>query len=350
MNENQNQNQIQNLADDEIDLRELIAFIWKKKVVIIAIALIAAVITGLFSMFVLTPVYDTRLNIVINMPETYHTRYGDYTLPITSNEQYINLITSNDVILNTIRDMGYDTDEVTVDTLRKSISIETGDAKTNVKQNSFIVKVSADSPQKSLKLAENLYENYIDFLDAMTKERAISYYENYFNVQIITLENSLTSVTEILKRNEELLAQTPQTINQKEAMQAVKEDLPNTSGFVVLENIINPNYTKIEADIVGNKQSINSMENSIEKYKTYLNEIAEEKKLIDEYYKTGKASRLETSIIGVVETSVYLPSPPVAPTKKTSPSNAKNAIIGGLLGGMLAVAIVFIKDYWWKKA
>lgn len=350
MNENQNQNQIQNLADDEIDLRELFVLFWKKKVVIIAIALIAAVITGLFSMFVLTPVYDTRLNIVINMPETYHTRYGDYTLPITSNEQYINLITSNDVILNTIRDMGYDTDEVTVDTLRKSIAIETGDAKANVKQNSFIVKVSADSPQNSLKLAENLYENYIDFLDAMTKERAISYYDNYFNVQIITLENSLTSVTEILKRNEELLAQTPQTINQKEAMQAVKEDLPNTSGFVVLENIINPNYTKIEADIVGNKQSINSMENSIEKYKTYLNEIAEEKKLIDEYYKTGKASRLETSIIGVVETSVYLPSPPVAPTKKTSPSNAKNAIIGGLLGGMLAVAIVFIKDYWWKKA
>lgn len=350
MNENQNQNQIQNLADDEIDLRELFMLFWKKKVVIIAIALIAAVITGLFSMFVLTPVYDTRLNIVINMPETYHTRYGDYTLPITSNEQYINLITSNDVILNTIRDMGYDTDEVTVDTLRKSIAIETGDAKANVKQNSFIVKVSADSPQNSLKLAENLYENYIDFLDAMTKERAISYYDNYFNVQIITLENSLTSVTEILKRNEELLAQTPQTINQKEAMQAVKEDLPNTSGFVVLENIINPNYTKIEADIVGNKQSINSMENSIEKYKTYLNEIAEEKKLIDEYYKTGKASRLETSIIGVVETSVYLPSPPVAPTKKTSPSNAKNAIIGGLLGGMLAVAIVFIKDYWWKKA
>jgi len=34
---------------------------------------------------------------------------------------------------------------------------------------------------------------------------------------------------------------------------------------------------------------------------------------------------VESNLIGVVETSIYLPSPPGAPSQKTSPSNARNA-------------------------
>jgi len=54
--------------------------------------------------------------------------------------------------------------------------------------------------------------------------------------------------------------------------------------------------------------------------------------------------------LGVVETSIYLPSPPVAPSKKTSPSNARNAALGLVIGGMLGVGISLIKEYWVKKA
>src|SRR5690554_1470030 len=83
--------------EDEIDLRELFTAIWKNKYIIIGIALIAAILAGLYSMFVLSPVYQTKMDIVISMPEKYHTPYGDYSLPITSNQEYINLITSNRV-------------------------------------------------------------------------------------------------------------------------------------------------------------------------------------------------------------------------------------------------------------
>ena len=94
-----------NTYEDEIDLRELIMALWRSKYIIISIAIIAAILTGLYSMFMLSPVYQTRLDIVINMPEQYPTRFGDYTLPLTTNDQYINLITSNQVLTNTIRDM-----------------------------------------------------------------------------------------------------------------------------------------------------------------------------------------------------------------------------------------------------
>lgn len=333
--------------EGEIDLRELFMALWKRKIMIISVALMGAILAGLFSIFVLSPVYDTKLNIVINMPETYNTRYGEYTLPITTNDQYINLITSNNVLINTVKDMGYNAGEVTVEGLKNRISISKVETKAiDVEQNSFDVTVSADDPQEALKLAQTLYDNYIEFADVMTKERAIKYYINQFSVDIKTLELSLKTTQELLKKNEKLLTQTPQTINQKAAMSQVTD----TKDIVVLENIINPNYTKVENDIIVNKQTINSIEEAIRTKNESLSQLDMEKKAIEKYYKTGNEAKLDSGLIGVIETSIYLPSPPVAPTQKTSPSNLMNTAIGLVIGGMLGVMIALVKEYWLKKA
>jgi len=45
-------------------------------------------------------------------------------------------------------------------------------------------------------------------------------------------------------------------------------------------------------------------------YNNYLEELDVESQAIYKYYITGEAEKLESSIIVVVETSVYLPSPP----------------------------------------
>lgn len=329
----------------EVDLRDLFLALWKHKVMIVSITLTGAILVGLFSMFILSPVYDSKLNIVISMPETYITRYGEYKLPITTNEQYIDLINSNDVLIKTIQDMGYS--DVTLENLKKQISIgKTAAKSTDVVQNSFEVTVSADNPKEALNLAQTLYDNYIEFADVMTKERAINYYINYFKVDKNSQDILLKSAREILKKNEELLAKTPETINQKDAMSQVSD----TKDFVVLENIINPNYTKIENDIILKEQEIDTIEDTIRSNIENLAQLDIEKKAIEKYYETGKEAKLDSSLIGVVETSIYLPSPPVAPTQKTSPSNSRNAAIGLILGGMLACGIALIREYWLKKA
>jgi capsular polysaccharide biosynthesis protein len=345
---NTNQNYEQNSAD-EIDLRDLFLTFWRQKVLIISITLIVAILTGLFSVFVLSPVYNSKLNIVISMPETYKTRFGEYTLPITTNQQYMKLITSNNVVLNTMKDLEYSSGEVTLEDLKDRITIGSIITTEGIEQNSFDVTVSADNPQEAQKFAEALYENYVEFLDVMTKERAVTYYYDKYSTDIKSLKISLESDKEILKKNEELLAETSQTINQKEAMQEIQSQ-NNESDFVVLENIINPNYTKIENDIILNKQLIYTDENFISVYTDYLEELDIEKQAIAKYYETGNTEKLESNIIGIVNTSVYLPSPPAAPTRKTSPSNAKNVVIGGFLGGMIGVLSALIKNYWFKKA
>ncbi len=331
--------------EDEIDLKELFMILWKRKKIIVSFTLIAALLSGMFSMFILSPVYDAKLNIVISMPEKYITNYGEYVLPISTNEQYINLITSNDVLSNTIKAMGYNPEKVTYEKLREKISIAKSETikMEGAVQNSFEITVSAGNPEESAKLAKTLYDNYMEFMDVMTKDRAISYFYNDFSVKLKSLDIQLASLKQMLKKNEELLAQTPQTINQKEAMQAING---NISDYVVLENIINENYTKIENDIILNKQNINTIEDTKRVYYDYLKELDKEKLAIAKYYETGRATKLESTVIGVIETSIYLPSPPAVPSQKTSPRNAINIAVGAVIGGMIGVMTALVKEYW----
>jgi capsular polysaccharide biosynthesis protein len=343
----ENQNDIK-YYDDEIDLRELIMALWKRKKMIIAFTLIVAILAASFSMFILSPVYETNLNIIISMPETYNTRYGEYKLPITSNEQYINLIYSNDVLINTIKDMGYNTEEITISKLSKRINVTKSEPKANTVQNIFTVTVSADNPEESLKLAQSLYNNYAEFMDVMVKERTINHYIGYFSVETRSLENRLVLEKETLAKNEYLLSQTPKTIDAKSNVE-IQSPLTSESDYIIPVETANPNYINIENDIINNKQSINYIESTINQYTQYLEELGVEKEAVGKYYDTGRTEKLMTSVIGIVENNIYLASPPVAPTQKTSPSNALNTVIGAVLGGMIGVMTALVVEYWFKK-
>lgn len=343
-----NENDV-NYYENEIDLKEIIIVLWKRKKMIISFTLITAVLTGLFSMFILSPVYKTNLNIVINMPETFHTKYGEYKLPITTNEQYINLITSNDVLINTIKDMGYDSKEINIEKLNKSIEIEKYATNANAVRNTFMVTVSADNPEEALKLAQSLFKSYIEFMDVMTKERVVNHYSEFYDIEIKSLQNAWDVSMVTLKNNEELLVKTPRIIGVVKSNVGIQSQLNGNNDYVVPVDVANPNYIKIENDIVQNKQSIYWIETTMKKYEQYLEELSVEKQAINNYYETGRVEKLISDIIGVVETNVYLPSPPVAPTKKTSPSNALNIVIGAVIGGMLVVMTALVKEYWFKE-
>ncbi|NLZ83249.1 MAG: hypothetical protein GX915_06265 [Clostridiales bacterium] len=331
--------------EGEISLKDLFMALWRQRLIIISITLIAAIATGIVSAFFITPVYNSKLNIVINMPETHHTKFGDYKLPITSNGEYINLITSNNILIETINDMGYDPELVTIEGLRERITIDNTVTTPGVEQNSFSVSVAADNPEEAKELAQVLFDNYIEFIDVITIKGAIDYYRSQFSISLKSLEVSMKSTEKILAKNEELLAETPQTINQREAMDEIERDL-SSSEYIILENIINTNYIAIEKNIVENKQAIISIDNSMRVYNEYLAELDTIQKPLDIYYSTGDIQELDDITINITETNIYLPSQPIVPSRKTSPSNAMNVIIGTVLGGMVGVLIALVKEYW----
>lgn len=344
---NLDSNSTQHVPQDEISLQEIFMVLWRRKILIIVITLIAGMLAGAFSAFAITPVYHSRLNIIINMPETYNTKYGSYELPISSNEQYINLILSNDILKDTIVDMGYDSGKVSVEALIARISIEPPDSKNDTK-NSFNIDIASDDPEDARKLAITLYRNYIEFIDVLIAEGATAYFINQFTVLLDSLQDQLDSDRELLLKNQQLLENTPKTINQKEAINdAITSD--DSNNFIVLENIINPNYTALELDIINIKQAINTKENTMNQYEVYLKELEATKAEISGYYETGDYAGLSDKIMSISRTSIYLPSEPVSPNRKSSPSNVRNALIGAVLGGLASAMIILIKEFWFTK-
>ena len=242
--------------------------------------------------------------------------------------------------------MGYE--DMTIEALQDRITVDIPETKNNVKQNSFFIKVASDNPQEAKELAQALFNNYYEFIDLMTVEGAVDYYINKYSVDLASLEVTLNTTKETLAKNEALLAQTPQTINQKEAMSELYNN-PGVSDYVILENIINPNYTKIESNIIENKQTINNIENNMAVYNQYLDELNAVKEKIADYKSNGNWDVLNDEFKSIAKTNIYLPSEPIVPSRKSSPNNMRNVLIGAVLGGMVAVVVVFIKEFWFTS-
>jgi capsular polysaccharide biosynthesis protein len=343
-----NQTNGQNVkVEDEISLKELILVLWKRKVMIISIAMIFALLAGVLSLFVISPVYNTKLNIIVSMPENYQTRYGGYKLPLTTNEQYAQLFTSNDVLVRTIRDLKL-VDKMSVEDLKNKISIQNS-SKDAPNGNTFEITVSSNNPDVSLELAKTLYSNYVDFLDIMVNEQVVTYFYNNFSVELITLENSLNREQQILKTNEELISQTKMELGTNNAGIGIVEQLGGDGNYVVPVHTINPNYIKLETDIINNKQAINNLVNTIDRNKKYIAELEKEKQAIQEFYDTGKEDTLKLNLISIIESNVSMPSLPIVPSVKTSPSTVVNVAIGTMLGGMLGIMIALCQWYWRKE-
>lgn len=324
-----------NKYEDEIDLKDLFMVLWKGKKVIITITLIAAILTGLVTMFLIEPIYEAKLDLIVNMPPIINTKYGDYTMMMTTNDQYINLIYSNSIILQTMQDMKLDMNKSSIENFSSKISISK-DEKT---PNSFTVKVQAKSSSEALEMAKNLYKNYINFLDTTIKSRSSEYFINYYTTELSKNEVILETNKKLLKQNQDMLKQIPQTINQKDALNELNV---NSIDYIVLENVINENYKKVELDIITIEQTISDINNKIELSKQYLDELNQIKNDIS-------SSNLTIDFCEVVEDSVYLPSQPVAPSHKSSPSTTLNVVIGAIIGGMISVIYVLIKKYWFTE-
>lgn len=326
--------------DDEIELRQLIMVLWNRKVLIIVITLIFALLAGIYSKFFITPVYKTSFSIGVTIPKIYNTKYGPYELPMVSNTEYINLIKSSEVIKETIKDLGQDFEGVSVQSISNRISFTSTD---NGEQSIFNVNVSGYSPQETVDLANALYYNYAEYIDLMLKSRAINYYHDFYSIDLDHNQAKIESNKDLLERYEDLLETVPSTINQKAAMEAISD--PN--GYIVLENIINPNHTALEFRILEIKQEIATLESANERYTAYIEELTEDMAKLEEYYQADGVAEFDSNLKGNVE--VFRLSEPLIPGGKSSPNVTKNIVIAGVLGGMVSVFVAFFMAYWKRE-
>ena len=116
---------------EEIDLKELFDIFWNKKILILSVVVIFAVIGAVYSFAFKTPMYSSSTTLVLAMSET--TTSSEETNSITTTDMTLNsslvstyskIVESNDVLREVISNLGIDESE---ETLRNNIDVSAVD-------------------------------------------------------------------------------------------------------------------------------------------------------------------------------------------------------------------------------
>jgi len=146
------------IQEEEIDLREYINVLLKRKGIIILIFLIAVITAALVSYFALSPVYQSSVVFSIalmdNRPTTTIIAQVENNVPVIKIHEVLEVINSNLILDEVIKRSDLN---ISSDQLKTRIEVK------NLKNTNFIkVSVEADSPEKVKELAENIVKVFIE--------------------------------------------------------------------------------------------------------------------------------------------------------------------------------------------
>ncbi|GAH40301.1 unnamed protein product [marine sediment metagenome] len=146
------------MQEEEIDLREYINVLLKRKGIIILIFLIAVITAALVSYFALSPVYQSSVVFSValmdNRPTTTIIAQVENNVPVIKIHEALEVINSNLILDEVIKRSDLN---ISSDQLRTRVEVE------NLKNTNFIkVSVEADSPEKAKELVENIVKVFIE--------------------------------------------------------------------------------------------------------------------------------------------------------------------------------------------
>lgn len=146
------------MQEEEIDLREYINVLLKRKGIIILIFLVAVIAVALVSYFALSPVYKSSVvfsvALIDNRPPTTIVAQIENNVPVIKIHEVLEIISNNLILDEVIKRSDLN---ISSDQLRTKIEVE------NLKNTNFIkVSVEADSPEKTKELAENIVKVFIE--------------------------------------------------------------------------------------------------------------------------------------------------------------------------------------------
>jgi len=280
------------IQEEEIDLREYINVLLKRKGIIILIFLIVVITAALVSYFVLSPVYQSSVVFSIalmdNRPTTTIIAQVENNVPVIKIHEALEVINSNLILDEVIKRSDLN---ISSDQLRTRIEVE------NLKNTNFIkVSVEVDSPEKAKELAENIVKVFIE------KNR------NKYTEKIKLIKERI----KILEREIAEFEKSIQEIENVMKKIAASEDLTETERYFQTSILLNSSSN--ERNLYNNLiYQINTLQERLNNCQDF--EII--------YY-------------------AQLPDTPIKPNIKL------NILIAGILGLFVGIFVAFFMEFWQK--
>ena len=286
------------MQEEEIDLREYINVLLKRKGIIILIFLIAVITAAIISYFALPPIYrsSTVFGVaqidgqpVINITDTVFSVAKVDGQPIIDITEALEIIKSNVVLDEVINLMSL---EETTEQLKPQVNTE------GLKDTNFIkVTVEADTPEKAKSLVENIVKVFIEQHQDEYKEK-VKLIEDRLKILELQVAEFEKNIQEIEKTKKKI---------------AASEELSEGERQFQTSLLLNSSVTEREL----------------------YNDLTEQIKVLQLSLKDCQ----DFKIINYAQ----LPATPIKPNKKL------NIAIAGVLGLFVGIFVAFFLEFWQKE-
>jgi len=396
------------LREGEIDLRQLLRVLRKWAWVMALITVVAVISAGVLSYFVLDPVYEAQVTLMVTqaLPSTQpggQPLQGQgleqvmgvlARLPQMTLNTYVGQLTSESLMQRVLDSLHLDRQGYTARSLAGLVQAK------NIKDTNLIqVTVSHTDPHLAAEIANAISRQFVDFVSEQNREQMAKSVE-FLDTQTASVEKELAAAREELRklqvqprgvavvqqefdaksadlaRMQSEAVQLGVTTDQLRAgIQGLQNTLANTPRTVVVEEDgrkverVNDLYLSLlqmlegkQVQLAENQARLESTQRHIAKLEKDLANLqaelvdkqAQESELkarvdqLEHTYRTLVQKKTEVQIarsINLGETSILVVSPAYVPTRPVRPNRQLNMAVSGVLGVMVGVMLAFLLEY-----
>lgn len=334
-------------VEEEISLKELIMHLIHYKRIIAIITVLAVVLGGIYAFFIADEVYEASVDGTIIISETATSKYGTFVFPSLHKEDYLNVITSEEVLTKVVNNLNL---EMSTQALRQKIEISS-----QKDSSSFIINVKNGSSESASELLSEISSVYKDVINLKYKNMALDMFERDYFVQIRSIEELIINQEETIVGFKKQLESIEPIITLKKLVTSdptLAAEIARNRGIsieslsdeMMIEEISNPNYEVLEESIFKAESALIESKSDLEQFTKLFNELSTEKASM-------QTSGNETGSVGnnsleFMKSRISISSYVSAPDNPVAPRKSLILAISMVLGLIVGIFIALFKAYW----
>lgn len=344
----------QHLANDEISLKELIKSLVANWKYVVFFPFVFGVVAFVYFWIIANPIYEARIEGLIDIPTTVETQFGTYTFPENTANDIIAFATSDRVVeewLLAIKDVD-NIEEASIEKAKARI-----DVKKDEKSNQFTLKLTAKSPEIAKSQLKELAHIFMDEVNLRYKIMALGYFSTQLNSTILLAENEKEELKEQLVSFEAIIGTIEPVISLKRLMlsnpvyasQVAKErGIPQEllTDEMMMEEIANPNYQTVEMQIIESKQRIGVINVQNKLNKKHLGDIQIEEDAILKRLSGDQSIVLRDDFLNVASKRIVLKDKVSGSKEPVAPPKVLLLAAAIVLGSIIGVVVALFVAYW----
>lgn len=303
----------------EVNLKNVVLLLWKDRKKILSITMAIFILTGIYTVAISGPKYQSFSKVLLTVPEKTGDVYGSYRFPSTDAKAYLNVLG--------------DMYEGKVDVSMK-------------RDEAYITITASDkSPEKAQKLAIEATNKYIELLRVQYKKNAIDYY-----LKKLEADNVQSKI--YIDYNKSLIDQLKSIKSGLSASDKEKRAMANSVKFdmsvdeAAFTEALGSSSDYIDAKVTIIKSQVAELNNKIAYNEKYISDLKKEQEMVNSKYGKENQSELLNGKVDVMQQYISVINEPSYDDKQIGMGPLSKLAMGLILGFLLSCCGLLFKTSW----